>query len=57
MDTKAPDTCRRPLIPPDPIWRPTPPVGGENRNKKTPKKFQEVVPKIFGRRRLSLSIG
>jgi hypothetical protein len=48
MDTKAPDTCRRPLSPPDPIWRPTPPVGGEKRTKKSPEKFQEAVQIFFG---------
>jgi hypothetical protein len=48
MDTKAPDTCRRPLNSPDPIWRPTPPVGGKNRIKKISGKFQEAVQNFFG---------
>jgi hypothetical protein len=43
MDTKALDTVRRPLIAPDPIWHPAPPMAATNELKKGLKNFKRAL--------------
>jgi hypothetical protein len=47
MDTRAPDTCRRPLIPPDPCVASGTAIGGEIRIRKRLKNFQEGMQNFF----------